>query len=187
MKNLNELEKRAVFKALAVKSQYKVGLEFGFDKWYPKATGVINAVNKIYREVKEEPEKFSVGQEVLDLVEKGMSERRTLGVNTLSYSLTTTGNLEDLDERTLVLGAKKKSWVLLNRKLDHLMRNKKSFRSETTLALAKLAGIVFDKAQILRGEATEHIALKAKIDENISVHEAVSQLLKFRESNNSEE
>ena len=177
MVNLTDDQKRAIFKALANNSQVKVGLDFGLDRHYKGNVGVMNAVSRIYKEVKEDFNRFLITPEVAELVELGMKDRfqrRHSGIVPLTDP--------NVSEKDLVLEAKRKAWVLLNQKLDYLAKNKKAFRNESIMSLAKLAGIVFDKSQIVRGEATEHIALKAKIDPNITSQEAIEQLLRYREA-----
>ena len=181
--NLTETQKRSIFKDLANKSQYAVGIDYKFDQYYKNRIAVLNAVQKVYKEVKESPEKFAISQEVLDMVEHGMKVRRDIG-----KSVVTAEELpKDVDEKQLVLGVRSKAWRLLDAKLNHLSRNKKAFKAESLMSLAKVAGITFDKSQIVRGEATEHIALKARVDENITAQEAMSQLLKIRELTAQEE
>lgn len=174
---LTELQKRSIFKALASKSQFLVGKDFDFNKYYESRSAIVNQVNKIYQEVKEAPEKFAISQEVLDLVEKAMQDRRSKNHPTQLVTI----DPGKVSERELVVGAKQKVWVLLNQKLDYLAKNKQAFRNESIMSIAKVAGIVFDKAQITNGEATEHISLKAKINENITPGEALEALLKVRE------
>jgi len=72
--------------------------------------------------------------------------------------------------------------MLLNKKLDVLTENPRAFANESIMNLAKIAGIAFDKSQIVRGEATENISLRAQVDENITPKMALEQLLKFREA-----
>lgn len=174
---LDEMQKRAIFKALSGKSQFHVAREFGFEKEHKSNSAQIAQVNKVYREVKENPEKFAISQEVLNMVEQAMEARRTARSAPLEV-------LQDVqvDEKQLVVGAGRKAWILLNRKLDYLGKNKEAFQEESLMNIAKMAGITFDKSQIVKGEATEHIALKAKIDQNITPEQAIEQLLKFREA-----
>lgn len=172
-----DFQKRSIFKALASKSQFQVGLDFGINKEYESNTSVVNVVNKIYHEVKENPERFTVTPDVVELVEKGMDSRK----GTRSAIRRVELENPEFDERSLVVGAGKKAWILINQKLDYLAKNKKAFRNESIMNLAKVAGIVFDKSQIVKGEATEHIALKAKIDQNITPEEALGLIMKFRE------
>lgn len=176
MKKLSDVEKRSIFKSLASQGQFRVAQEFGLDKYYNGPIGAVGYINRIYREVKEEPEKFAVSQELVELVEKGMLERKGK-----RHSIVFPTDPGKIDEKSLVVGVRNKAWTLLDQKLNYLIKNRRAFRNESLVSLGKLAGISFDKAQIVRGEATEHIMLKAKIDENITSVEATEQLLKFRE------
>lgn len=177
--NLTETQKHSIFKALANKSQFAVGVDFGFDRYFKTNSGVVNKVGQIYREVLKDPEKFAVSTEIVSMVEQAMEARRRTKNPSPTIPISNPG---EVDERDLVIGAKKKAWVLLNKKLDYLGKHKKAFEAESIMSLAKLAGIVFDKAQIVSGEATEHIALRAKVDSNLSSSEALVQLLSFREA-----
>lgn len=177
MKQLTNIQKGQLFKRLANKSQYRAGVDFGLDKYFDKPTGVINLVNKVYREVKENPEQFAISQDVLSLVESGMIDRRQKK-NAMINIPKDPGNI---NERDLVVGVRNKAWALLDKKLDYLSRNKKAFRDTSIAQLGTLAGISFDKAQIMKGEATEHIALRAKISKDTTPEEAMEQLLKIRE------
>lgn len=182
--NLTATKKRAIFKTLANKSQYAVGLEFGFDKFYDSNIAVVNAVNKVYREIKDRPEEFAISTEVLDLVERGMESRRNQGSKGVIRD--PEGHLE-VDEKRLVIGVRNKAWLILDKKLDFIMKNKGAFNRESLMSIGKLAGIAFDKGQIVQGQATEHIALKAKVDQNITAEDALAQLMKFREASLSEQ
>lgn len=179
---LTDTQKRGVFKALASKSQYAVGLEFGFDKHYKDNIAINNAVNKIYRQVKENPERYAVSQELLDMVEQGMTSRRTLGTAGRSEIVENAASksLESLSTKELVVGAKGKIWVLLHKKLDQMGKSRRDFNKESLMSLAKVAGIVFDKAQIASGEATEHIAIRAKIDPEMPVEDMLSRMIHIK-------
>lgn len=175
---LTDIQKRSIFKALATKTQYETGIEFGFGDYYNSNTSIINAIGRIYREVAENPEKFVVSPDVVQMVEKGMEERKS---HPTAIQGIKTGNLAEMSEKDLVLGAKRKVWVLLNTKLDRIMKSKKNIDEESLSKIAMVAGIAFDKGQIAMGEATEHIALKAKIDKDITAEDALSQILNRRE------
>lgn len=180
---ITDIKKRQMFKALANKSQYQVGVDFGLSDRFNNNVKIVNFVNSVYKEVLKDPQKFSINQEVVELVEKGMEARRGMGVSQRrDIELT-----KEIQEGDLVLQAKNKGWVLLNRKLDYLLRNPRAFRNESVISIAKVAGIVFDKSQIIKGQATEHIAIRAKVADNITLEEATQQLLRFRETQTKEE
>lgn len=153
-------------------------MEFGIDKYHKSSNAIRAQVNKVYREVKETPEKYAISPEVLKMVEDGMASR-TMGRPKALEAI----QVEKVSEKELVVGAGRKAWLLLNRKLDVLAKDKKAFNEESLMNIAKMAGITFDKSQIVKGEATEHISLKAQIDQNITPEQALEQLLRFREAN----
>lgn len=176
---LDILQKRAIFKALGSKSQLEVGKEFGFDKYFKNENTIRMKVNQVYREVRDEPGTFSIDQEVLEMVEKAMTQRKTVRTTKEKAELLVP---EKVNEKDLVVGAHRKAWILLNKKLDHLAISPRAFAEESIMNLAKIAGIAFDKSQIVKGEATENISLRAQIDKNITPEEAVAQLMRFREA-----
>lgn len=181
---LTDVKKRALFKTLATKTQYETGVEFGLDKYYKNKNSVVAAVNRIFQAIKADPEKYAMTHEVVTMVQDSMISRTKLGG---AARPTEVVNIEEYNEKELVLGGRKKAWVLLNRKMDYLLKNRRAFKNESIMSLAKVAGITFDKGQIATGEATEHIAMKAKIDRGMSSDEALAQLMKIREVQMKEE
>ena len=180
--NLTDIQKKSVYKSLANKSQFKVGLDFNFDRYFKSNIGIVNAINRIYKEVANDPEKFAVSTELMEVVEKGMVERKGR-----KHAALEVPQIEKVNERDLIIGVRNKAWLLLDKRLDYLTKNKKALKAESIMALAKIAGISFDKAQIVKGEATEHIAMRAKISSDITATDAMEELMKFRDVNNSEE
>jgi hypothetical protein len=181
---LDDIQKRQVFMKLSQKSYLDVGMEFGFDKYYPNKLALRQAVRRIFEEVSKDPEKFSIGKDALELVKTNIYDRYQ---NPIPQKISMAGgeeiDLAKLDEKELVLRGKKVAWLLLNKKMNMAVKNSKELGKVSLGTLASVAGIVFDKAQIVRGEATENIALRAKIDENISPTDALSEILKRRENN----
>jgi len=175
---LTDIQKRAVFKTLATKSQYQTGLHFDFQKYYKSNVQIINAVRKIYTDVKENLEEYGVSQELLEMVEDGMKTRRDQQ-GTAAMVPVMEGAV---NEKTLVLGARTKAWTALNRKLDGILRSNKELKGISLSQLGVLAGISFDKAQIVEGKATEHIVMNAKIEKDMTVDELMSQIMRNRET-----
>lgn len=164
---------------MANKSIYAVGVEYGMDKVYSSKSKVTNAVYSIYAEVKEDPERFTITQDMLNMVEAGMQARRSHKAGSAAED---GPSVAEQDHSNLVITARKKSWKLLVEKLDYLIKNKAAFRKESVVSLAKVAGIVFDKGQLIEGKATDQVAILAKIDENMSTEDAVKELLKLRDA-----
>ena len=180
---LNDIKKKLIYQSLANKSFYDTGIEFGFDKYYPNKLALTQAVMRIRKEVVLDPIKFAVSNDVVEMVEAALKDRFQ---NPASTKIMISGaeiNLDELDEKALVLRGKKAAWLLLNKKLNMLARSPKELGKTNLAALANVAGIAFDKGQIVKGEATENIAIRAKIDQNIDPLDALSEVMKRRDTN----
>lgn len=174
----------SIFKALASKSTYKVGCDFGLDKIYKNARGVRNAVNSIYAKVKNNQDKYGISDDTLDLVEQGMKERRLAG-HPANHPITHAEEKELAvkDIKEVVIDIRNRSFDLIDKKLSRVANSKKKLDAMSFKDLGIIAGISFDKAQILKGEATENIAVMAKIDHNITADEALKIALETRDGN----
>lgn len=178
MKKLNDDRKAALFKQLASKTLIEAGIHFDLDKYYSNPKSIKNAVYGIYNEVRANPERFAIQTETVDLVVKAVSERK---VATIQPPLKK--NNEDVKD--MILRGRNTSMMLINRKLDQLDKSKKALKNESLVSLGKIFGIIFDKAQIIQGQATEHVAMLSKIDSNIEPGKAIDMVLKMREIENS--
>lgn len=170
-----------IFKHLAYKSAYETGLEFGFKETHKDAKAIRNAVTNIYNKVKKNHARYGITDDVMKLVQDAMANRQ----------LTTTRNnvpaiaekeIESNDIKTVVTGVRDKAWKLIDRKLSRAGRSNKSLDAVSFRDLGTLAGISFDKSQIISGQATEHVALMGKIEGNINPQDALDLVLRMREA-----
>lgn len=178
---LTVVQEAEIAKALAYKSSYEVGLQFGFDKHYKDSKAIRNSVMNIYRKVKKSPEKYSVSTEVLSVVADAMGHRNILGAK--KEIAVAEKEIEGGSIRDLVVGVRDKSWRLIDRKLQRASKSNKRLDAVSFRDLGTLAGISFDKSQIITGQATEHIAVMSKIEGNIKPEDALDMVLKMREAN----
>lgn len=74
-----------------------------------------------------------------------------------------------------------KAVQLLDKKLNMLNEDDEELKKINMATLATVFGILFDKAQLAAGLATENIAIHAKIDVNMNADAAVAELNKMRE------
>lgn len=179
---LSDDKKAGLFKKLASTSLYEVGVEYGLDKHYKDASGVKNKVYQIYREVAANPERFAVQQETVDLVQAAVSSRKiankpapTLREKTEEAAIVAN------DIKGLTLSGRDAAGRLIARKLEHLESHPKALAQESLVNLGKIFGILFDKAQIIQGQATEHVAHMGKIDTNMTPEDALAAVLRGRE------
>ena len=171
-----------LFKMLAEKSLYETGMEFGFDKRLKNSQGVKNAVYRIYVQVKSNPEKYLITPEVVDLV-SGVVSSRKVAERTNVTLREQNDSVQNTDLKELVTSARDKSMRLIHKKLDQISSNKKALDSVNLVQLTTAFGTIFDKAQIISGEATENIAVLSKIKSDMTPEESMNMILKMREIN----
>lgn len=187
---MDDLKKGSLFKMLAYKTLYEVGIEYQFDKKYKDSRAVKGAVYRIYQAVRKDPEKYFVQAETLELVEKAMQARISSPVivkgAAAAEALTLREKndvLQKTDIKALLIGGRNKAYTLINTKMDRISSSRKKLDAVSIGELAKVFGILFDKAQIVQGEATEHVAVMAKVSKDMNPTEALELVLKMREIN----
>lgn len=173
--------KGEMFKALATKSYAEVAIDFKIDIHYNDQTTYRNAVYRIANEVRKEPERFGVGADVMEIVERAMENRKA---NPHAAKLTEKQDhalIDFTDARAVAIGSRNKVAEILHKKMDIINNNKKELSKVSLVQLTTAYGTLFDKAQIMQGQATESIAIKAKITKDMTPEESLEQLLKMRE------
>lgn len=170
-----------VFKSLAYKSTLETGLAFGLDKTYKDNKAVRNAVTQIYRKVKDNPAKYGITADTRQIVLDAMAHRSIVTSRTEISKAET--EIESGDIRTLVMGVRDKTFRLIDRKLTRVGKSKKALDQVSFRDLGTIAGIAFDKSQIIMGQATEHVAVMGKIEGNINPADAIDLVLRMREKN----
>lgn len=186
--DLTDEKKGIIFRMLAEKPLYETGLSFGLDKYYPTATAVKSKVHRIYQEVQKHPDRYMISQDLVDTIVGIVSHRNPegKGFNAHAPSLREVQEAKAADENDiskLVLAGRAKAFNLLHKKLDMVGRNKKSLGEVSLAQLTTTAAILFDKGQIVQGQATENISVLAKIDDNISPADAMKAILAMRDQN----
>lgn len=169
-----------IFKRLAFKSTLQVGLEFNLDQHYKDNKAIKNAVTNIYRKVKDNPEKYQVTADTIQIVVDGMAHRNMVGAKEEATKVETEA---DGDIKTLALSVRDKAWRLLDKKLTRASKSKKALDAIPLLQLSTTAATMLDKTLILQGQATEHIAVMGKIEGNINPDDALKLVLLMREKN----
>lgn len=188
--DLTDDKKGIMFRMLAEKPLYETGVAFELDKQYKTAVAVKAKMYRIYQEVQKNPDKYGLSQDLCDtvvqIVKGRTAEGKGFGAKFNAPTLREAHEAKVADENDvtkLVLSGRAKSFQLLHKKLDQVGRNKKSLESVSLPQLATVAAILFDKGQIVQGQATENVAILAKVDSNMSPEDALAAVLGMRESN----
>lgn len=171
---------------LKEKSMFQAAVDVGIDKYFDSKNQINNFMYKTFLKVKADPEKYGVLPETVMEVDEAMA-RRNIGVTKRKAELLEDdqhdkiSNIKEADIRQIVTIGRNKAAILMDRKMDMLLKSKKALAKENIVSLAKVFGIYFDKGQIVRGEATEHIAVLSRVDSNITPEQAMEELIKARE------
>jgi len=179
MKQLTLEQKTGLFMLLASKTIYEVGLEYGFDKHYKDAKAVKGAVYRIYSDVKNNPDKYGIQDETYGLVVDAMASR-AISNKKIEISDNQKRDLEKMDFKDLVISNRNRMSVLMGKKLD--MISNKELKKMSLKDFGTLFGILFDKGQIIQGQATEHIAHLSKIEDGLSSKDLLEAVLNQREN-----
>jgi len=178
---LSQEQQVEVFKQLAYKSTLEVGLALNLDQHYKDNAAIRNTIMGVYRKIKDNPERFGITQETKQLVMDAMAHRNIQGANkevSKAEKEIDSGNVKDL-----IIGVRDKSLRLLDMKLTRASKSRKALDAIPLQALTIVAGTMFDKSQIIQGQATEHISVISKIDGNINPQDAIDLVLRMREQN----
>lgn len=171
----------AIFHRLAFKTALEAGYEFKLDQYYKDQKSIRNAVMYIYRKVKEAPDKYGLQPQARQIVLDAMAHRNVSGVSR-EISLAEK-EVDAQDIKSLVIGVRDKAFRALDKKLTRALKSKRALDAIPIQSLSTAAGTMFDKAQIIQGQATEHVALMGKIEGNIDPKDAMDLVLRMREKN----
>lgn len=172
-----------IFKALATYPITKVGYKFELDKRYTNINTMRNFVITIKNKIAANPSAWNVSQETVDMVKKAMDERRVDHSNGTDVLIAEREALKK-ENSNIIQNVRDNAWELINRKINMIGKSRKMLRETTLQQLGTIAGIAFDKVQIMKGEATENIAVRAKIDKNLNPDDLLKLVLKQREDVN---
>lgn len=181
-KSLTKTEKKQFYKLMITHSFAEAAAEIGLDQSY--APSSLRSVGyQIYKAL--DPEELGFAKDTVELVQNAVNERKiNHGKRTVLEKPDEpepTELIDYKDTKAVAMGGRNKAAMLLHKKMDMINKSKKALEKENIATLAKVYGIMFDKAQIVQGQATENIAVMAKIDDGLSADETLDMILNMRE------
>lgn len=90
---------------------------------------------------------------------------------------------EDLEFAKMLKNLRNRAWSLIGDKMEQAENDEEVLKKINFRDLVVVGGTAFDKTQILSGLATEHIAMKGRIDSNLSPEDLLKEVLVRREAN----
>lgn len=181
---ISEEGKALVPKLLKDFSYYETGLELGLDEDTYTKTAIRNTVKNTWEAIRLRPEKYGTTLEEIAEVDKILESRNMKPAKVKLKEDSLSNSLADVSFEEIgkgILKTRDDALMLLRKKM-HLMHSDEKELSKVNMAtLATTFAILFDKSQIAKGEATQHIAVHAKISNDMTPEERLQAIYNIRE------
>lgn len=175
-KELTKKDKIKFMENLVTMNFAEAGASVGLDRKYKSTSSLRGASHTLYKKLEKEG---VVSDEMKKMIRRAVDARRVTPnkVEVMDDSAL----LNPDDTKGLTIGGKNKALMLIHKKLDRLNKSNKMLDATPLSQLTTAFGTIFDKAQILQGEATENVAVMAKISNDLTPEQALQALMKMRE------
>jgi hypothetical protein len=171
-----------IFLQLENHNHLEVAYLFGLDRYFTSESSMRSAITRAYNLVLADPMKYDVAPEKAGFIQGLVSSRGIVKRN--PESIREENELKQMDITGMILSTRDLAAGLVRRKLDYLDKHPKALQEEKLKDLGWILGVLFDKGQIIRGEATEHIAVMSSLPEHMNPDEALKAILQMREEFN---
>lgn len=186
VKDLVVKEKRPeLAELLKTHSYLEAGRALGIEDELKNPTNVRNTIRRVWEDIKKNPEENGVSRETVDEVDEILKSRKVetkKSVQTTDKLKESLAKAEFPDLVTGVQTTRDDILMLMRKKLNQLYNDEKELSKLNLATLTTSFGILFDKSQVAKGEATEHIAIHAKIDREMSPEERIKAVAEIREN-----
>lgn len=187
-RELADKQYKDFYKLLVTHSYAEAAAQVGMDAYY-SGEGLRTAGYQIYKDIKERGlERVGISGDIIELVEKSIESRKITKGHVHRKEDNNVAEwmkadmLDSSDTKQLVLGGRNKAAVLLHKKFDMINSSRSALKDTSLSQLGTVFGILFDKAQIIQGQATENISVLSKnINGNMTPEESLDAILRMRE------
>lgn len=185
---LTQEQEREFYKLLVSHNYAEAASQIGMNAYY-QGEALRRVGHAIYQRI--DPDKLSIDKELQEMVTTAIESRKIYKgrkpgsgneMTSVEQAFQPTELLDPSDTKNLVVGGRNKAFILLHKKMDHLNKNKKALEATSLSQLGTLAGILFDKSQVIQGQATENISVLSKnIRDGMTPEEMLELTLRRRE------
>ncbi len=178
---IGTIDRKRFFKALVTSNFSEAGSLIGLDKKYTNPSSLRATSYQLYLDICSDVDRLGIDKEIVDMVQAAIQARKASPGREIT-EVNDTDLINPEDTKSVIIGGRNKAAMLLHKKMDRLNKNKKLLDATTLTQLATTFGILFDKSQILTGQATENISVMARIKDNMTPEETLEALLQHRET-----
>lgn len=179
---LIEAEAARIFLNLEDHSNVEVAYLFGLDRFYTSTGSMRGAISKAYNMVLTDPMKYDIPLDKAGFIQAMVESRQIVKKD--PETVRELEEMEKLDINTLMLSNRDVAAQLVRRKLEYLKGSPKALKEEKLKDLVYVLGHLFDKGQIVQGQATEHVVFMSNLPEKMNPDEALKAILQMREEFN---
>jgi hypothetical protein len=167
-----------IFLNLEDLNNIEVAYKFGLDRYFTSESSMRAAVNRAYNLVLDNPSGYKILPEKAAYIQGLVTSRQIVKQ---PASVREEREIEEMDITKVMLGARNLAAKLVKTKLEWLDEHPSALKEESLVNLSKVLGTLFDKGQIIQGQATEHIAVLSNIDSKMDPDEALKAIVAMRE------
>lgn len=171
-----------IFLHLEDHSNIEVAYLFGMDRYFTSESSMRSAVTRAYNLVLDNPMQHDIPPEKAAYIQGLVTARQINPKKDKDTSVRDQNEIDALDISKATLTARNLTTKLLIDKLKWLDEHPRALQEESIVNLAKVFTTLFDKGQILQGQATEHIAVLSNIDAKMDPDEALKAIMQMREN-----
>jgi hypothetical protein len=180
---LLKAEAGRMFVELDKLSFIEVAYKFGLDRYFSTEGSMRSAVMRSVNLVLDNPSSYDVSKEKAEAIHM-IIQARNVNKATKPETIRAQKELAEQDITKMITGSRDLVTRLLRKKLEYLDRNPKALKEEKIRDIAWVVGVLFDKGQIVSGQATEHIAVLSSINDKLNPDEALKAIMEMREQFN---
>jgi hypothetical protein len=181
MATLTKEQGAEFYKSLVHKNFTQAAKDVGFGSQYSTDSGLRSAARKMYLDIDRNLAEYGISEDIGEMVRRAIQERK-ITPNRNIVEVPENELLTTDDAKAIIIAGRNKAGQLLHKKLDRIGRSKQLLDSVSLTQLATTFAIMFDKSQIIKGEATENIAIMARVKTDMTPEESLASLLQMREA-----
>lgn len=185
VKDLIPKDKRVeLVELLKTQSFLEAGRSLGLDEHLREITQIRNTVRRVWEDIIKNPEEYGVSEESINQVREKLGSRRASPAKISIDDSALDKSLMASDFKDISTGVeltRDDALRLLRKKMRLINEDEKELKKLNLATLTTTVGILFDKAQLAKGEATQNIAIHSKISKDMTPEERIKAIYEIRE------
>ena len=176
---LIEAQAGPIFLAIEEKSYAEVAYMFGLDRYLANESSMRSAIMRAYNLVLDNPSKYDITQDKAAFIQGKVAGRAM--IKKKPETIRQEAEMKAMDIGAQIKHSRDLVTRLLTQYLEWLDKNPKELKKQKIRDIAWVVGVLFDKGQIVSGQATEHIAVMSNLNDKMDPEEALKAIMQMRD------